>query len=173
MDHNQQSNTPPPNQQNTPPPNQNMAGFGPYSRLLREGMMSPMIPNKPQFSPMQQSPAIPFNQIQQNIHPQNAYFSQNFNDPRTFLQPEFQQPNFYGGGGSGQATQEEEVVPETQPEPTKTKKRASRKKAASGPQGETIIYRKFEFYISCNFELYVFLLWIFLTQIIYRILYIV
>jgi len=152
MDHNQQSNTPPPNQQNTPPPNQNMAGFGPYSRLLREGMMSPMIPNQPQFSPMQQSPAIPFNQIHQNInpqnvniHPQNVYFSQNFNDPRTFLQPEYQQPNFYGGGGSGQATQEEEVVPETQPELTKRKKRVARKKPSSAPAGETIIYRKFEF----------------------------
>ncbi|KAL4561417.1 hypothetical protein LXL04_033583 [Taraxacum kok-saghyz] len=55
----QNQNTPPPNQQNTP--------IGPFSRLLRDGMMhSPMIPNQPQFS-QNQSPPINFHQIQQNF----------------------------------------------------------------------------------------------------------
>jgi hypothetical protein len=142
MDQNQNS---PKQNQNTPPPNQQNTPIGPFSRLLRDGMMhSPMIPNQPQFS-QSQSPPINFHQIQQNFNPQGNYFNQNFNDPRAFLQPEFLQPNFYGGGSSQQeAVQEtQEVVQETQEvpqtEPTRKKKATRRRATNEAPQGETSI----------------------------------
>ena len=117
---------------NTPPPNPNqrpLMGFAQYSHspqpgefmtLLTQGGVSPNIPNQPQYSPMA-SPPIPFQNIQQNFQPQGAIFNQNFNDPRTFAHPQYQQPFFYGGTtSSAQHPQQaqQEMVPETQMPPS-------------------------------------------------------
>ena len=114
----QNPNTPPPN---TPNQNQQpLLGFGQFSQsprmgefmtMLAQGGISPTIPNQPQFV-YTTSPTIPFQNIQQNFNPQ--MFNQNFNDPRTFAQPQFQQPNFFGGTPSSAQNPLEETVPETQ-----------------------------------------------------------
>ena len=120
---------------NTPPPNQNQQslGFSQFAQtpefrelisVLRQGGLSPNIPNQRQFTPTV-SPTIPFQNLQQNFHPR-AIYNQNFNDPRAFAQPEFQNPNFYGGGSSSaqypqnetQMPPTQEVFPETQMPPS-------------------------------------------------------